>query len=635
MRHCVYFTLVMLITRLIYSFSLKAFSLIIIRNDICKSENKSQLKEPVILDKIWQATIAMVRVTKLIQNSGLTLDGKCNITGNGLSSIWVIFRMYSNSRVNIERNFCWKYYLQRPKAVHDVNIRTMGNSKERKFYGFGGLVIELMTRRGSEIRQFYCKSSINLLKEGVVKKSKIDIKYDRITKVIHDIADLKNLILAYESIKSNAELITFKFDDFILSDININWLSQLSLNLLAGKFQFAVTRKVDICTLGQNEIKLVKLASFQDKIVQVAILQVLEPIYENIFLDCSHGFRPNRSCHTALQSLKYKLSNSVWVIKGNISECDGFIDHNILLATLRQNINCDKTLSLIKKFLKSTFYKKEQLPTLKKKIFQDNFLSSLLYNIYLHKMDLYVKEMQKSFDKNLKKKFLNAKFHKLNSKDSFDLNSRKLTYIRYADNFVIGIIGSKNDGICIRNDLNNFLSKKLFFDFNLTKIKIAHFNKNGIFFLDTFIKGNCKRKKIVKIAKKDDLKFQTRVISTPRLLAPIERILLKGVENNVFKRIKSGKIVPTAVRKLINWDHASILRFFNSKICKIFNYYFFVDNVKSLKIVVYNLKHSCALTLALKYKLRYRSKVFKKFGKYLKCKDSELKILTQKTFSRT
>jgi group II intron reverse transcriptase/maturase len=543
---------------------------------------------------------------------------------------------------------------QQSKAVHDVIIGTMGSSKRRKSYGFGGFVVELMTRRKPEIRQFHTKSNINPA-GGVAKECETDISYDGVTKVIHDIANIKNLTLAYEYIKSKPGNMTSRSYNQTLGGISLEWLNQLSFDLRAGKFQFT---PANIPKPGKNETRPLGVVSPRDKVVQTAILQVLEPIYETIFLDCSHGFRPNRGCHTALRSLKHKFSNSSWVIEGDISKCYDLIDHDILLRILKKKIKCDKTLALLKFFLKNPFKDYEQFVWSKKGIFQASSLSPLLCNIYLHEMDLYIKNLKQFFNtgkrrrkspdyiriqyvlskKSLnlsEKKNLKTELRKFRSKDPFDPNFRRLNYVRYADKFVIGVIGSKKNCIQIREDLSVFLSEELSLNLSKEKTTISHFNKNGIFFLETSISGNWEKDKVVKLVSRNKLKLKVRTTSRTRMFAPVEKILKKSVEENMFKRLESKKFAPTAVRRMVNYDHADIIRFFNSKIRGILNYYSFVDNAKSLGIIVHSLKHSCALTLALKYKLRHRSKVFKKFGKYLECRDTGVKFFIPKTFARS
>jgi len=648
----------MLITRLIYSICLKAFSFISIGNGTSKSGNKSLMREPVNPEKSWRATTVMIRFTKLIRDRGLTLGSKCNITGNGLFSIWVRFRMYMDSRINIERNSHREIFIsQRSKAVHGVIIGTMGNPKGRKFYGFGGLVVGVKIRRGPETQQFCSMNDINP-SGGVTYESGTDNLYDRVTKVIHEIADMRNLILAYEAIKSNPGNMTPGTDTLTFDGISLKWLDQVKSDLLAGKFKFSLARRVQIPKLGKNETRPLGVINPRDKIVQIAMLQVLEPIYEAVFKDCSHGFRPNKGCHTALRALKQKFSNVSWVIEGDISKCYDSIDHDVLIRILRKRIQCDKTIALIKRFLKTPFKDNDQLVWPKMGIFQGSSLSPLLCNIYLHEMDLYVEDLKKSFDRGKRRrktkeyrsiqykldrknldlsevKSLRVMLRGLKSKDPLDLSFRRLYYIRYADDFVIGIIGSRDECVKIREDLGNFLTEKLSLNLSLTKTSISHFNKEGIFFLGTQIKGNQETEKLVKTIERGGRKFKARVTSRTRMFAPLEKLLQKSIDNNMFKRFKSGKVIPTALKRMVNYDHSDIIGFFNSKIRGILNYYSFVDNAKSLGALVHGLKHSCALTLALKYKLRKRSKVFKKYGKYLECKETGTKLCIPKTFART
>ena len=647
-------------SRLICSIGLKAFSLISTGNGTNKSGNKSRMREPVNPEKSWQATSAMIRFTKLIRDRGLTQGSKCNITGNGLFSIWVLSRMYKDPRINIERNFHREIMMsQRSKAVHGVIIGTMGNPKGRKFYGFGGLVVGVKVRRGPETRQFCSMNDINP-SGGVTYVSGTDNLYDRVTKVIHDIADMRNLVLAYEAKKkSNPGNMAPGADKLTLNGVSSKGLDKIKSELLAGKFKFSPARRAQIPKPGKNETRPLGVVNPRDKIVQTAMLQVLSPIYESVFKDCSHGFRPNKGRHTALRALKQKFSNASWVIEGDISKCYDSIDHDILIRILKKRIQCDKTIALTKRFLKTPFKENDQLVWPKMGISQGSSLSLLLCNIYLHEMDLYVEDLKKSFDRGKRRKKLKEycsiqyKLERkdlglskvkslrvmlcgLKSNDPLDPNFRRLCYIRYADDFVIGIIGSREECVKIRENLGNFLTEKLSLNLSLTKTSISHFNKEGIFFLDTQIKGNRETEKLVKtIERNKGRKFKARVTSRTRMFAPLKKLLQKIIDDKMFKRLKSEKVVPTALRRMVNYEHSNILRFFNSKIRGILNYYSFVNNAKSLGSLVHGLIHSCALTLALKYKLRERSKVFKKYGKHLECKETGTKLYIPKTFART
>jgi len=652
----------MSMTRLIYPLGLKALPPVVSGNRLSRSGVKSQLRGPVNPKKIWRATITMIRLTKLIRDLGLTLGGGRNITGNGPSLTWAPFRMYGSSRINVRRycNMAVKKISQRSKVIHDVVLGTMGNPNRRKSHGFGGLVVGctfLCTRRGPGIRHFHTRGSINLYRRAPSEYG-IDIANDGITNVIHDIASIKNITVAYESIKSKPGNMTTGDSSETLDGFGVSWVARASKDLKAGKFSFSKARRVNIPKPGSSKLRPLGVVSPRDKVILTAVLQVLEPFYERKFLDNSHGFRPARGCHTALKAIQLRFGNINWVIEGDIARCFDDIDHNILLEILRRDIKCDKTLALIKKSLKNPFVDQGITVKPKRGTFQGSPLSPLLCNIYLHEMDKFIMGLSKDFNLGSRrrkspayrkiqyelskaslnvdvKKHLKKRLYETSSKDPLDPNFRRFSYVRYADDFVIGITGPKKDCEVVRNKIKEFLTKVLALELSMDKTVISHFNRDGVNFLGTQIKGNKEREKVIRKISRGGNIIKMRTTSRARLEAPIEVLLERGMANGLFKRLPDKRVVPTALRRVVNLDHSDILRFYNQKIRGVINYYSFADNAKSLGIIVHGMKHSCALTLALKFKLRERAKVFKKFGKYLECKESGTKLFIPNSFART
>jgi hypothetical protein len=159
-------------------------------------------------------------------------------------------------------------------------------------------------------------------------------------------------------------------------------------------------------------------------------------------------------------------------------------------------------------------------------------------------------------------------------------------------------------------------------------------NKAGVRFLGTFIRGNQETEKKVHLITRASKTIRVRSTSRTRLEVPILTLFEKGQENNFFKRTRSGQFSPTACGRVINMDHADILSFYNQKIRGILNYYSFADNKKSMGSFIHGLKHSCALTLALKLKFRTRASVFRKFGKTLKCPATKKELYIPDSFKR-
>jgi len=238
----------------------------------------------------------------------------------------------------------------------------------------------------------------------------------------------------------------------------------------------------------------------------------LNAIYEPTFLNSVHGSRPNKGTHTALKYLKSKFQGVKWCVEGDIERNFPCINHKILLKLLRKRIQCSKFLSILKKCLKAGFKENNKFVESTKGLFQGNVTSPILNNIYLHQFDLFIEAEAKAFFKG-KNRAKSSKYRRLtyqiekavgdtaklkklrnerwqtHSKNPFDPNFKRLYYVRYVDDFVVGVVGSRRDTVVICNKIKSFLSTELDLNLNLDKTAITHFSKNAISFLGTDIKG--------------------------------------------------------------------------------------------------------------------------------------------------
>lgn len=213
-----------------------------------------------------------------------------------------------------------------------------------------------------------------------------------------------------------------------------------------------------------------------------------------------------------------------------------------------------------------------------------------------------------------------------------DPNFRRMAYVRYADDFVIGIIGPRKLAVDIIEKTHLFLSEHLGLEMNKEKTVLTKFSK-GINFLGFNIKSRNVDEKPIKLVKK------RKVRVTPRISfhAPITKLLERLTVRGYFKRVKATtRMQPRGTRSLINLAHKDILLRYNAVIHGILNYYNCADNRKSLGIIIHGLKMSCALTLALKFKLKTAAKVFKKFGGKLtyRTEGKSIDLFIPKTFAR-
>lgn len=640
-----------------YQLSIKTLSPKVPRNGSFRSGNESHLRDQVRLKNNWRVTAHKIRFTKSTLHAHLPLDN--NSTCNGLFKSWLSSRTYRKSMItDLEHGYQLVNVKRQSKCANGGNLGTMGHPKGRKLYGGGDSVRESGIKRFFSSSNIIDKPSCVSLQE-LMKLNNENTKHIN-DKLIHIVSDIEILILAYKIIKSKPGNSTRGVDSSTLDKIDLKWFFTISKDLRAGKFKFKAARRVYISKTGVESKRPLTISSPRDKVVQQAIYLILNAIYEASFLDSSHGSRPGRGTHSAIKAIKYKFGGVKWCIEADIKSNFPSIDHKILLKLLSNRIVCSKFLSLIKKSMQAGFIKDGKFFSSKKGLFQGNITSPILNNIYLHKLDLFVSDIVEDFTAKSSKyrkkspafrriqyqmekargnypvlKRLRRELWKVGSKDPFDSNFKRLYYIRYVDDFVVGVVGSKEDTINICKKIEEFLRSELKLILNPDKTLITHFSKDPMIFLGTSIKGNWRReKRIITVKKKDEVSRKVRMTSRVQLYAPIKSIFEKATLNGFFKK-RDGNYIPTYVGRCINLDHQDILRYYNSVIRGVLNYYSFANNKKSLGAFVHGLKLSCARTLALKYKVRRASQIYKRFGSLLRAPDGDVELFIPSTFKAT
>lgn len=608
-----------------YQFGIKTLSPGIIRNNYTRSGNESRLRGKVFLKNRRRVTMYKVRLTKLILYAHFSLSSN-SITCNKLFGSWFCSRMYIESMITDPEHCSQQFYVkQQPTYIYGGIQRTMGHPKRRKSHGDGDSVRESSFKRFSSVTNISEQSCVRLKDLMKINKNNKDQVND---KLIHIVADYKVLILAYKIIKNNSNNFTHGINSPTLNKTNINWIVTVSQQLKAGKYKF---KPVFISKPKKKGEKSLTYNSTIDKVVQQAIYLVLNAVYEPSFLNSFHGSRLNKGPHTALKDIKSKFQNVKWCIKANIKENFYTIDHKTLLIFLSKRIICSKFLALIKKLIKIGYLENNKFVASNKGLSQNNIISFILKNIYFYQLDLFMFTFAKSFNKGENYKNL----CKIKNKNSFNPNLKRLNYIRYEDEFVVGIEGSHNDTIKIRNKINGFLKNDLKLTLNYKKMSITCFSKKSIFFLGTFIKVTWKKdKKIITFKKKYNTYNKVQMIPRIVMKAPIKLIFKKAALNGFFK-IRQDKFIPTKVGRCINLNHQNILRYYNSIISGLINFYSFANNRQSFRSLIYGLKLSCARTLALKYKLRHVSKIYKRFGPNLESPDGKIKFFSPNSLKST
>lgn len=470
-------------------------------------------------------------------------------------------------------------------------------------------------------------------------------------------------VVAYESIKSKAGNMTVGSDGTTIDGFSNDLIYKIIDSMRDQSFKFKPARRVEI-PKANGKKRYLGIASPKDKIVEEVIRIILEAIYEPNFSKHSHGFRENRGCHTALKEFRSNWSGINWIIEGDIKGFFDNISHKILINILRKKINDERFLDLIQKALKAGYL---EFGILKNTIVgtpQGSIVSPILANIYLHEFDEFVEKIAKEYSKGDKKtinpeyRSVSKKMHyrkkKLETIDGSDrddlikeikeLNNElmnipssindssfiRIKYIRYADDWMIGVNGPKNLAIKIRQMCADFLNKELELELSFEKTHIRHAKSEEAFFLGTILKvGEEGTGKIITI-KKANTTYKKRVTGwLPNMKAPMERII-KNLHEKGFCQ-HDGK--PKCKSGWIGLDDIQIIELYNAVWRGILNYYSFVDNRSNLGSIQYILHYGAAKTLAGKHRTSI-SKIFNKHGKNLRIRifNENKKVIKESKF---
>ena len=439
--------------------------------------------------------------------------------------------------------------------------------------------------------------------------------------------------LAYFKLKSNPGNMTPGIVPTTLDGFSEEVIQDIINSLKNDTFKFSPGRRVQIPKASGGKRPLT-VAPPRDKIVQEVMRMLLEAIYESSFSPNSHGFRANMSCHTALRQIFTTFGVATWYIEGDISKCFGSFDHDILIEILRKRIKDERFIGLIIKALKAGYFEFNEFSHSIIGTPQGSIISPILSNIYMDGFDKFIEDLMKSFSKCTKPRgnpvwisYSNrktraktlaekAKWHKLQqtvpSKDPLDPNFKKLVYVIYADDWILGVRGSREDCVQLLKLIKDYLKEVLKLNLSEKNTLITNASRDKALFLGT---------KVFKARHQSfnrSLGFVKRNSREVRLLAPIDRITKKLKEAKfLFKDQPSPRFL---------WLHNSkdqIIALYNSVYRGYMNYYSFAHNLGRISGFIHNtLRSSCAKLLAAKFSLQSQKQVFSKFGKNLQGKDN-------------
>lgn len=435
--------------------------------------------------------------------------------------------------------------------------------------------------------------------------------------------------VAYQNIYFKPSQMTPANDGSTVDGMSMERIEKLIQKLKDKTYQPTPLRRIQIPKKNGGS-RSISIPSFEDKLVQEVIRMILEALYEPHFSEHSHGFRPQKSCHTALKFTQNKFQGTKWWIDCDIKGCFDNINHIILLNALKEKIREQKFIHLINLFLKAGYVENWQYHKTYSGTPQGSIISPILANIYLSKFDKYMEKLINEFWKgerrksskeymrlhsavnNVKRSLKNKinienniielkkrkrklnKFVSLHGKYSDnDPNFRRLSYVRYADDFLVGVIASKKEAEEIKNQIQEFLREELKLELNEEKTKIVH-NSEKIKFLGYELS----------VMRSESRKSVNGGIG---LWLPHEVCKNFIIDNRFGKFVcdaQTGKpkLKATHRTEMTIINELEILMQYNSKIRGLYNYYKMASNVCKLNGFNYICQQSFLKTLSCKYK---------------------------------
>jgi len=419
-------------------------------------------------------------------------------------------------------------------------------------------------------------------------------------------------LLAYGNIYSNQGAMTPGACDETADDMSEEKIEQIVGQMRSERYRFAPVRRVYI-PKKNGKMRPLGLPSWSDKLVGEVVRLLLEAYYEPQFSDRSHGFRKGLGCHTALREVQNTWTGTVWFIEGDISDCFGKIDHEVLLGILAERIHDNRFLRLIRNMLKAGYMEDWQYHDTLSGTPQGGVVSPLLSNIYLDKLDNYVeRELIPQHTRGARRK-TSPQYRKLADRrraalhdddqgqarelvkqmralpygDPMDPGYRRLFYARYADDHLLGFIGPKAEAEEVKAELATFLRETLALELNQDKTLVTHGRTHPARFLGYEIIVQHSSTKITNGRRSVNGRIALRV--------PRDVITAKCTR---YRR--RGK--PWHRSTLQNLPDYDIVRSYGAEYRGVVNYYLLAQDVWRLNRLRWNAETSMLKTLAAKHK---------------------------------
>lgn len=448
---------------------------------------------------------------------------------------------------------------------------------------------------------------------------------------------------AYAKLYPNSGAMTKGSTGETVDGMSIQKIDKLIEAIRYEKYQWTPARR-EYIPKKNGKMRPLGIPTWSDKLLQEVVRMILEAYYEPQFSEHSHGFRPNRGCHTALQEIQ-TWKGTRWFIEGDISKYFDTIDHEILLKLLGANIHDGRFIRLIGNMLKAGYVEDWKFNQTISGTPQGGVISPLLANIYLNQFDQWVDTVLiPKYTKGKRQKSnpaynrLTAEIEKcrkagdtktahqlvlkrreLPSVDTHDSTYSRFRYVRYADDFLIGFTGSKTEAEEIKAAIGEFMRENLKLTLSLEKTLITNASSQAAKFLGYEIKAQRANDYI-------DPKGRRGVNGAIALFVPA-----KLIEEKCASYMRHGKA--THRNNLLQDDDFTIVQTYQQEYQGIVQYYALAQNLSWFSKLYWYMETSLLKTLACKHRLsinkvkaKYKSTTTSTTGKTVPC----LKVVVER-----
>jgi group II intron reverse transcriptase/maturase len=426
-------------------------------------------------------------------------------------------------------------------------------------------------------------------------------------------------LLAYGRIYANHGAMTPGVSQETADGMSVAKIGRIIDALRHERYRFKPARRTYV-PKKDGKLRPLGLPTWSDKLVGEVVRLLLEAYYEPTFSDRSHGFRPGRGCHTALREVATAWTGTTWFIEGDISDCFGSLDHQVMTSTLAEKIHDGRFLRLVRNMLTAGYLQDWVWHHTQSGAPQGGVVSPILSNVYLHRLDAFVETVlapqynrgrlrarnpayrtveyaivaaRRRGDRTAVRS-LTRQLHRLPSQDLTDPGYRRLRYCRYADDTLLGFVGPKAEAEQITRRLAQFLRDELNLELSPAKTLITHARTQRARFLSYEI-SVARSDRVTRRPTATDRRYRRSVNGTVELHVPKTVITAKTAP--YLNRGKPARRTP-----LLNADDHTIVAKYGSEYRGIVQYYLLAGNVARLNRLEWVMQTSLLKTLASKHR---------------------------------